>query len=215
MRRNDKGSTIGICSSSLKAVLPVSGSAFAVSDGDDRYLVGIVEVDDGEGEAMEDEATGSVEIFWPVLWGLNYVADRAGYCLAKFQEAIVLRARYQRIESRKSSFASGWNRNGLLSIRELFGKFSEHLFAGDRFYAAGADVIDAAFDLVVPGGFDAFFGGLFIEAGETARAFSRSSESCGVTRAMSTSLRLFYASVGWVLKADSRFLLSRCARASA
>src|SRR5580698_1009973 len=69
-------------------------------------------------------------------------------------EAIVLRARYQRIASRKSSFASGWNRNGLLSIRELFGELSEDLFAGNRLYAAGADVVDAAFDLVVPGSFD-------------------------------------------------------------
>src|SRR5271165_6207393 len=80
----------------------------------------------------------------------------------KSTEAITLRARYQRIASRNSSFASGWNRNGLLSIRELFGELSEHLFAGDRFYTAGADVVDAAFDLVVPGCFDAFFRGLFV-----------------------------------------------------
>src|ERR1700689_3999068 len=79
-------------------------------------------------------------------------------------DAIGLLARYHRIASRKSSLASGWNRNDLLSIRELFGKFLEHLLAGDCLHASGADVVDAALDLFVPCSFDALFGRFVVEA---------------------------------------------------
>jgi len=38
------------------------------------------------------------------------------------------------------------------------------LFAWDRLYPSGTNVVDATLDLFVPSAFDALFAGLFIEA---------------------------------------------------
>ncbi len=152
----------------LNAVLPVSGPSFAVRDRDDRDQVWIVEVDDGEGKAANHEPPGSVQVFRPEVRGLSQAADRAECGRAKLRRCNGAASSIPPDRVAESSLASGWNRNGLLSIRELVGKLLEHLFAGDGFYASGANVVDAALDLVVPGGFDAFAGGGFIQAGDQA-----------------------------------------------
>jgi hypothetical protein len=90
--------------------------------------------------------------------------------------------RYQRIDSRSSSLASGWNRNGLLAIGELFCHFSKNLFPRNRLYPSQSHVFYTPFDLFIPRGLNPLFDGSFVEAfnqlmDEHAAIVSRKGES--------------------------------------
>ena len=51
----------------LESFSPIPRLSFAVRDGDDRHKLGVVEVDDGKWEAMNDEPASSVQVFWPAM----------------------------------------------------------------------------------------------------------------------------------------------------
>ena len=80
-----------------------------------------------------------------------------------------LREKYQSSAASNSIHASGCSRYGLgLGISQPRLQPAEHLLPRDRLHSSGANVVNAALDLFVPGSFDAFFRGFLVEAGDQA-----------------------------------------------
>ncbi len=68
----------------LQPLLPVSRFSFVMSHGQDAQGVGIVQVDDGEREAMKHEPPSSAQVLGSSLRGFHNLADDTGYRYAKF-----------------------------------------------------------------------------------------------------------------------------------